>query len=131
MPLPSLGAPGGPSPLPPIRHSSPGQRGPVLTQHSRSAPSGRGFIHSASYPPGCSSAATTGRARRDRRFGIGSAAGASPGRHFVFGDRTGAAQERGPLSLIAHRHRLPGVQGSQGLLGRRPLLGQTTLATGG
>ncbi|KAJ1160024.1 hypothetical protein NDU88_000526 [Pleurodeles waltl] len=39
-----------------------------------------------------------------------------------------AARERGPLSLIAQRRRLPG---SQGLLGRRLLLGQTMLATGG
>ncbi|KAJ1146131.1 hypothetical protein NDU88_012413 [Pleurodeles waltl] len=42
-----------------------------------------------------------------------------------------AARERGLPSLIAHHRRLPRVQGSQGLLERRLLLGQTMLATGG
>ncbi|KAJ1122452.1 hypothetical protein NDU88_000939 [Pleurodeles waltl] len=63
-----------------------------------------------------------GRVRRDRRSGPGSAAEVSPGRHFVFRDGTGAARERGPLSLITHRRRFPGVQGLQGLLRRRPQL---------
>ncbi|KAJ1135300.1 hypothetical protein NDU88_001740 [Pleurodeles waltl] len=72
-----------------------------------------------------------GRVRGDRRSGPSSAAEVSPGRHFVFGDGTGTARKRGPLSPGATHRRFPGVQGSQGLLKRRPRLGQATLTTGG
>ncbi|KAJ1093341.1 hypothetical protein NDU88_006445 [Pleurodeles waltl] len=72
-----------------------------------------------------------GRVRGDRRSGPSSAAEVSPGRHFVFGDGTGAARQRGPLSPGAPRRSLPGAQRSQGLLKRRLWLGQATLTTGG
>ncbi|KAJ1149948.1 hypothetical protein NDU88_002746 [Pleurodeles waltl] len=72
-----------------------------------------------------------GRTGRDRRSGPGSAAGVSPGRHFVFRDGSGAAWERGSFHEGAHRWRFPGVQGSQGPLRRRLQLGQATLTTGG
>ncbi|KAJ1174749.1 hypothetical protein NDU88_000042 [Pleurodeles waltl] len=65
-----------------------------------------------------------GRVRGDRRSGPSSAAEVSPGCHFVFGDGTGAARQRGPLSPGAPRRSLPGAQGSQGLLKRRLRLGE-------
>ncbi|KAJ1206626.1 hypothetical protein NDU88_002028 [Pleurodeles waltl] len=70
-----------------------------------------------------------GRTRRDRRSGPGSAAGVSPGRHFVFRDGTGATREQGRFHESTHRRRFPRVQGSQGPL-RRFQLGQATLTTG-
>ncbi|KAJ1101310.1 hypothetical protein NDU88_006380 [Pleurodeles waltl] len=72
-----------------------------------------------------------GHVRGDLQSGPSSAAEVSPGRHFVFGDGTGAARQQGPLSPGAPRRSLPGVQGSQGLLKRCPRLGQATLTTGG
>ncbi|KAJ1175702.1 hypothetical protein NDU88_000989 [Pleurodeles waltl] len=107
------------------------------------------------FPPGRSSAVPTGHEERGLNSFQGSLFTPSPLRSstaapggaagpasaqprepapagFLFsGTRRAAAWERGPLSLIAHRHRLPRVQGSQGLLGRRILLGQTMLAMGG
>ncbi|KAJ1096559.1 hypothetical protein NDU88_001694 [Pleurodeles waltl] len=71
------------------------------------------------------------RVQGDRRSGPSSAAEVSPGRHLVFGDGTGAARQRGPLSPGAPRRSLPGAQGSQGLLKRRLRLGQANLTTGG
>ncbi|KAJ1092470.1 hypothetical protein NDU88_005580 [Pleurodeles waltl] len=51
-----------------------------------------------------------GRIGRDRRSGPDSAAGVSPGRHFVFRDGSGAARERGRFHEGARRRRFPGVQ---------------------
>ncbi|KAJ1213231.1 hypothetical protein NDU88_000869 [Pleurodeles waltl] len=72
-----------------------------------------------------------GRTGRDRRSGPDSAAGVSPGRHFVFRDGSGAARERGRFHEGARRRRFPGVQGSQGPSRRRLQLGQATVTTGG
>ncbi|KAJ1175673.1 hypothetical protein NDU88_000960 [Pleurodeles waltl] len=125
IPLSSLMTPGSPSPQPPLRRSSPGQRGLPWVQRSLSAP-----------PSSRRTAAATplfqfGRTGRDRRSGPGSAAGVSPSRHFVFRDGSGAARERDRFHEGAHRRRFPGVQGSQGPLRRRLQLGQATLTTGG
>ncbi|KAJ1101732.1 hypothetical protein NDU88_006797 [Pleurodeles waltl] len=50
-----------------------------------------------------------GRTGRDRRSGPDSAAGVSPGRHFVSRDGSGAAWERGGFHEVARRRRFPGV----------------------
>ncbi|KAJ1209012.1 hypothetical protein NDU88_004391 [Pleurodeles waltl] len=52
-----------------------------------------------------------GRTGRDRRSGPDSAAGVSPGRHFVFKDGSGAARERGRFH--------EGAGDSQGSRGRK------------
>ncbi|KAJ1162805.1 hypothetical protein NDU88_003270 [Pleurodeles waltl] len=90
----------------------------------------------ASLPPGFFPHPATppfqfGRTRRDRRSGPDSAAGVSPGRHFVSRDGSGAAWERGRFHEVTRRRRFPGVQGSQGSSRRRLQLGQATLTTGG
>ncbi|KAJ1152885.1 hypothetical protein NDU88_005659 [Pleurodeles waltl] len=158
--------PGSPSPQPPLRRSSPGQRGLPQVQRSLSAPLGRcpragarpqRHPHSALSPwmqqycscmsrgprlerslsslQGSFLIATPpfqfSRTGRDRRSGPDSAAGVSPGRHFVFRDGSGAARERGRFHEGARRRRFPRVQGSQGSSRRRLQLGQAILTTGG
>ncbi|KAJ1082481.1 hypothetical protein NDU88_002648 [Pleurodeles waltl] len=149
MPPSTLRAPGRPSLQPHLRRSSSGQRGSGYSAAAQlpppMPPSWRTAAASStrrSPPP--DAAAPPPQAiqgplftpshlcsRGDHWSGLGSAAEVSPGRHFVIGDGTGAARQRGPLLPGAPRWGLPGAQGSHGLSKRRLRLGQATLTTGG